>query len=251
MLHHAIALATRGMAVFPCLPRSKQPATPHGFKDATTDPAIIEQWWRTDPSYNVGIATGKASNVFVIDVDGLDAEAELRKVEAIHGALPASVEAITPRPGRHVYFQWPGRPVPCSHNKIATGIDVKGDGGYVLVPPSVHPSGRCYCWSVDSASTFAVLADWPPLTAPGAAPTPVAEWRTAVTSDILEGQRDATMTRIAGHLLRRYIDPIVVLELMHSHNAIRCKPPLPSADIERMVQSIAGRELRRRQANVG
>jgi hypothetical protein len=93
MLHHAIALATRGMAVFPCLPRSKQPATPHGFKDATTDPAIIEQWWRTDLSYNVGIATGKASNVFVIDVDGLDAETELRKVEAIHGALPASVEA--------------------------------------------------------------------------------------------------------------------------------------------------------------
>ena len=92
-------------------------------------------------------------------MDGLDAEVELRKLEHAHGALPATVEAITAR-GRHVYFKIPGERVPNSASKIAPGIDVRGDGGYVLAPPSIHPSGRAYAWSVDSSDTFAVAPDW-------------------------------------------------------------------------------------------
>jgi hypothetical protein len=78
----ALKLAEKGCAVFPRLPREKLPATPHGFKDATRDPLQIKDWWRYEPQFNIGIATGTVSKLFVIDIDGIDAEAELRKLSA-------------------------------------------------------------------------------------------------------------------------------------------------------------------------
>ena len=107
MLGHALAFARRGLHVFPCRPRAKEPACAAGCKDATTDPGTIERWWREEPDYNIAIATGAASGVFVVDIDGVDAENQLKKLEARHGALPATVEAITPR--RPAFFSVPGR----------------------------------------------------------------------------------------------------------------------------------------------
>ncbi|MGB8396385.1 MAG: bifunctional DNA primase/polymerase, partial [Pseudolabrys sp.] len=151
MLRTAMALVHKGIAVFPCRPQDKRPATTNGLKDASKDLDVIRKWWHAQPQANIAIATGAVSNVFVIDVDGLDAEVELRRLEAKHGNLPATVEVITAR-GRHVYFQMPETPVRNSAGKIAPGIDVRGDGGYVLAPPSIHPSGKRYEWSVDCVS---------------------------------------------------------------------------------------------------
>jgi hypothetical protein len=159
MLRTAITLAHKGLAVFPCRPRDKRPATANGLKDATKDLETIRAWWRQEPDFNIGIATGPASNVFVIDIDSGEAEAELRRLEAENAALPPSIETITAR-GRHVYFRWPEKPVRNSTSKIAPGIDVRGDGGYVLAPPSIHPSGRAYAWSVDCAKAFAAAPEW-------------------------------------------------------------------------------------------
>ena len=138
MIRTALALAESGFHVFPCRPRDKRPATANGLKDATTDPDVIQAWWRQQPDNNIAIATGAASGIFVVDIDGLDAEAALRRLEVEHGALPATVEAITAR-GRHVYFKSPREPVRNSAGKIGTHIDVRGDGGYVICPPSIHP----------------------------------------------------------------------------------------------------------------
>ena len=102
--------------------------------------------------------TGMASRVWILDVDGEDGEASLRALEAEHGALPPTWESLTAR-GRHVWFCC-DCPVPCSTSKIAPGIDVRGDGGYVIVPPSIHPSGRAYAWSVDSADDLATAPTW-------------------------------------------------------------------------------------------
>src|SRR5262245_6877730 len=120
-LHRAaLAFAARGMHVFPCIPRGKTPATARGVKDATIDQIVIDAWWRANPNYNVAIATGRVSNIFVVDVDGVDAEAELRKLEAEH-ALPATVEVITGN-GRHLYFRYPtGTTIGNSVSKIAPG----------------------------------------------------------------------------------------------------------------------------------
>lgn len=251
MIRTAISLAKKGMCVFPCRARDKRPATANGLKDATTDLKIIRQWWQQDPQFNIAIATGAASNAFVIDVDGIDAELELRRLETKNDALPETVESITAR-GRHLYFKMPGSPVRNSASRIAPGIDVRGDGGYVLVPPSIHPSGRAYAWSVDSASTIAAAPDWllakitDRANGNGKTSTPPSEWRELVATGVGEGARDCTVAKLTGYLLRRYVDPLVVLELMQLFNASRCTPPLPDEDVSRIVNSICGAELKRR-----
>jgi Bifunctional DNA primase/polymerase, N-terminal/Primase C terminal 1 (PriCT-1) len=248
MLRTALALARKGMAVFPCQPRDKPPATQRGCLDASTDPEIIRRWWCERPDCNVAIATGKPSGVFVIDID--DAEAELRKLELEHGELPATVEVVTAR-GRHLWFKMPDAPVRNSAGKIAPGVDVRGTGGYVLAPPSIHPSGRPYAWSVDSHNALAAAPEWllakiTERTNGGTMPAPPAQWRELAANGVAEGRRDCTVAKFTGYLLRRHVDAIVVAELMQIFNATRCAPPLPAADVERIVNSIAGKELRRR-----
>src|SRR5689334_4460072 len=137
-LGNAAVASTRGFAIFPCLPRGKAPATQHGCRDASKDLTQVAAWWRVNPTFNVAVATGLVSNVFVLDVDGLDAEASLRKLGEKYGALPATVESITPR-GRHLFFKCENSAIRNSVSAIAPGLDIRGDGGYVVLPPSIHP----------------------------------------------------------------------------------------------------------------
>src|SRR5262249_15449901 len=130
-----------------------------GLKDATTNPEIIREWWRQEPKSNLAIATGAISGIFVVDIDNMDAELELGRLEAKYAALSQTVEVISAR-GRHLYVRMSDSPVSHSASQIAPGIDVRGDGGYVLPPPSIHPSGRAYAWSVDSASAIAQAPEW-------------------------------------------------------------------------------------------
>jgi Bifunctional DNA primase/polymerase, N-terminal/Primase C terminal 1 (PriCT-1) len=256
MLGTALALAGKGLAVFPCMVRDKRPATPDGLKSATRDVSLIRHWWGLQPNYNVAVACGVVSGIFVIDVDGLDAELELRKLEKDHGELPPTVEVVTPRPGRHIYFRHPGVSVRNSASRIAPGVDTRGDGGYVLCPPSVHPSGKAYAWSVDSASAFAAAPQWllermaERTNGNGAArPTPPSEWRALMADGVPEGQRDSTLARITGYLLRHHIDPVFAAGFVEIFNTARCLPPLPEKDVARIVNSIAGKELKRRGGN--
>ena len=254
MIKTALAYAKRSLYVFPCRVKDKRPATANGVKDATIDPDVIQGWWREEPEFNIALATGATSGIFVTDIDGPDAEAELRKLEAQYGPIPPTVESITAR-GRHLYFQYPDQPVRNSAGKLAPGIDVRGESGYALVPPSVHPTGRTYCWSVDSANSFAPAPEW--LLAKIAAPScgngnsvlAPREWRDLVRDGVDEGQRNETITRLAGYLLRRRVDPVVALEMLTVWNMARCRPPLETAEITNIVDSIAARELRRRGAS--
>jgi hypothetical protein len=94
MIKAALGFAKRHLHVFPCRVKDKRPATANGVKDATTDLGVIERWWREEPEFNIAIATGAVSRIFVIDIDGLDAEAELTKLEAQYSPLPPTVEVI-------------------------------------------------------------------------------------------------------------------------------------------------------------
>jgi hypothetical protein len=251
MIKTALNYAKRGLYVFPCRVKDKRPATANGVKDATIDPDVIQGWWREEPEFNIAIATGALSGIFVTDIDGPDAEAELRKLEAQYGPIPPTVESITAR-GRHLFFQHPQQPVRNSAGRLAPGIDVRGEGGYVLAPPSIHPSGRRYCWSVDSGKAFAPAPEWllaklaTPAASNGNSATSPAEWRDLVGDGVDEGQRNQTIARLAGYLLRRRVDPIVALEMLTVWNVARCRPPLEAAEINNIIDSIAGRELKRR-----
>jgi len=254
MVRSALLLAGKGLHVLPCLPRDKPPATANGVKAATADPDTIRRLWQPLPEANIGIATGNPSNIFAVDVDGVDAEAELRKLEAQHGALPPTVEVITAR-GRHVYFKMPTAPIRNSTGKLGPGLDIRATGGYVLAPPSIHPTGRRYAWSVDSASAIAPAPAWlvqiiaAPTNGNGKSTTP-SEWRELIKG-VSEGARDCSLTKLTGYLLRRHVDPFLTLELIRVFNATRCTPPLPDKDVERIVSSVAGLELKRRQAGNG
>jgi hypothetical protein len=256
MLDRALELAARGLAVFPCRPFGKEPATKHGFHDATRDPQQIESWWRSRPDLNIGAATGAVSNIFVFDVDmknGKDGERSLRELEARFGALPATVECKTPTGGRHVYFRHPGFAVKCTESQIGTGLDVKGDGGYVVCAPSIMANKRRYYWNGAAGKEIADAPGWllDRLRAPSSTSvvkvTPTDEWRELVHNGVDVGQRNRSVARLAGHLMRRSVDPLFTLELLLAWDEARCRPPLGAREITTIVDSIAGKEMRRRR----
>jgi len=135
--------AASGRAVFPCYERTKEPACTRGLHNGTTNPAAVARWWSAK-AYNIGLRTGQASGCWVLDVDGEDGATNLRELVAQYGPLPAVPISRTTR-GRHYWFL-SDCPIQSSAGRIAAGIDVRADGGYVLVPPSIHPSGASYSW---------------------------------------------------------------------------------------------------------
>ena len=250
LLRAALGYARRGIAVFPCAPNAKLPAIASdkggkGVLDATTDPARIRAWWQRMPTANIGAAAGASH--WLLDIDGEDGEASLAKLEAEHGTLPDTVELITPSSGRHLWWQ-PVEGLPNRVKTVAPGIDTRAAGGYGLVPPSVV-GGRPYVWSVDTADRIAAAPDWLVTLAmegaEGQGPKRI-EW--AAGEVIGEGRRNDTLTRVAGVLLRRYVDPQLAFDLVSALNTCRCDPPLPQKEVNRIVDSIAAMELRRRQA---
>lgn len=164
VLKHALEYAERGWAVFPlyeiqrgicacgkrsCSSPGKHPRIPGGLRSATTDAGVIRQWWAQWPDANIGIATGLVSGVFVVDVDHgatKNGYASLGTLEAANGLLPKALTVRTGGGGLHIYLAMPDAEVRNSASKIAPHIDVRGEGGYVVAPPSRHISGTCYTW---------------------------------------------------------------------------------------------------------
>jgi hypothetical protein len=165
-LDAALEYARKGLPVFPCNTLDKKPLTPHGFKDATTDEAQIRAWWGRWPIAMIGAPTGPASGAWVLDPDvdpvkQLDGLAALAQLTTQHGALPQTLTSITPRGGRHLFFAWdPNVDIRNSESKIGPGIDVRGNGGYVCLPPSRSANGGAYQWDPNSPKTFAPAPPW-------------------------------------------------------------------------------------------
>ena len=256
MLAAALALARRGVKVFPCLPGRKEPATSRGLLDASSDAGTIEWPWSRDPTFNLAAACGPSSGFWVLDVDGEDGEDGLRELEAKHGQpLPRTVESITPRPGRHLLWAWPSRrEVRNSAGQVATGIDVRGRGGYVVLPPSLHPSGRRYHWDIGSASAPVPAPEWlldlicgPRGKTKTRFVAPAADWAAQLASGVSEPGRNDFVCRLSGYLLRHHLDPYMVRELMVLFGTHRCRPPLTTTETDKIVNSIAYREMKRRQ----
>ena len=126
-----------------CQRSGKHPRTSNGVKDATTGRRTIKAWWNRWPEANIGIATGRSSGIFVIDIDGDVGKASLERLQAEQGRLPKTVTVRTGK-GRHYYFRCNGARVGNYVGKLGEGIDVRGDGGYVVAAGSIHVSGAEY-----------------------------------------------------------------------------------------------------------
>ena len=152
----ALQYAGRGWRVFPLKPKNKIPLTRNGFKDATVAPSQIEAWWSKWPNANIGIATGRASGLIVIDLDGPDAIAAWQRiVREQSGGVPSMADlAVRTARGIHLYYRLrQGDKIPCSAGQDQEkGVDVRADGGYVAAPPSIHPSGSIYEWTTDTVT---------------------------------------------------------------------------------------------------
>lgn len=138
-LNLALNYAAKGMAVFPCEVNGKKPITAHGFQDASTDPEVIRQWWTSTPEANIGCSMGEISGIVLLDIDmknGKDGKAALYDLEDKHGVLPETLKAKTPSGGLHYFFKY-REGYKNSTEKLGTGIDTKGNGGYVIAPGSV------------------------------------------------------------------------------------------------------------------
>jgi putative DNA primase/helicase len=125
-------------SVFPCVPNTKKPITSSGYKDASNDPDIVQQWWGRTPSANIGLPTGSTNNIVVVDVDvknGADGLNSLQQLQDDVGKFD-TYTVVTPSGGYHYYFKHPGMPVKNRVN-LRNGIDIRGDGGYVLAVGSV------------------------------------------------------------------------------------------------------------------
>ncbi|TYL92730.1 hypothetical protein FXB40_23860 [Bradyrhizobium rifense] len=126
-----------------CAKPGKHPMTPRGVKDATKDRKVIKQWWTESPDANIGIATGQISNLVVVDVDGKEGKKSLAQLFKKHGKLPRTPKVTTGN-GVHYYLRPGDKSVPNSVGRLGKGIDIRGDGGYVVAPGSVHRSGKLY-----------------------------------------------------------------------------------------------------------
>jgi hypothetical protein len=230
---------------------------PKGCLSASRDPRAVQRWFGGAP-YNLGIRTGATSGIVVIDVDPRHGgEETLADLERRHGVLPSTWQFITGSDGQHIPFRHPGGNVPNSAGKLGPGIDVRGDGGFIVAPPSRHICGRRYAIDVDHHPDDVPLADMPDWLIEKVRATAVvsngntaampADWRKLVAEGVAEGCRNAAAARLAGYLMRRDVDSWVTLDLVRVWNLARCKPPLVDSEICTIVRSIAARELRRRR----
>lgn len=161
-LRIALAYAARGWPVLPLVPQSKVPLRRggRGVYDATCDGEQIEGWYRACPQANIGIACGRASGLLVLDLDNRnDGGLTLGGLELAHGSLPRTPRALTGGGGTHFFFSRPD--FERFHGSAGPGLDVKVDGGYVVAPPSVHPSGAMYRWDVGALPSETDLATVP------------------------------------------------------------------------------------------
>ena len=264
LLDAALDYSRRGWAVFPlhtshnghcsCKkpncenagkhPRFHEEDMRNGLSSATTDELMIRRWWGRWPDANIGIATGKISGFLVIDVDvkpGVDGNDAIRDLEELNGELPDTVESITGSGGRHILFAHPGIEVK-NRTGVMPGIDVRGDGGYIVAPPSMHKTGNQYEWEASSNPDDKPLAEIPPWLLEIISEKGPARTTNSKLSDeevIPRGRRNSTLASIAGKMRCSGFGQDTIEAALLKENESRCNPPLFDQEVRKIAQSIS------------
>jgi len=256
LLDAALTRATEGWAVHPlygivngacechqrvsCPTPGKHPRL-DGWQDkATTEERTIRQWWARWPHANIGGATGKKSGRNVLDIDprnGGDISLEL--LESEHGPLPESQEVITGSGGKHIYFT---HTVALSNTAgvLGPGLDIRSDGGNLVLPGSVHLSGRIYEYEATHGPDDVRLADMPDwllrlLSSAGCS-------RVRPAPGLLpNGSVHYTFVSWAGTMHYRGMSAGAILAALSYENATRCDPVRLEANIRKIVEDITTR----------
>ena len=223
-----------------CPSPGKHPLTKNGLKDASVDPDVVERRWAKWPNANIGIRTGAQSGIVVLDIDPKHGGDEsLAELERINGPLPDTVEQKTGGGGRHFFFTHPGRQVK-NRVGIFPGLDLRGDGGYVVASPSIHASGQPYEWVPGRSPEEIEVAPMPSwLLEPDRSGRSSSE-----TSDgegevrWCEGERNTRLTSVAGKLRRDRLSAESILEVLLQLNDTACTPSLPETEVRRIAEGM-------------
>jgi hypothetical protein len=255
----AACYARHGWAVFPCFtvepgtegPRcscgnaacaspGKHPIgslVPHGVSDAQADERAALEWWSSYHDANIGIATGDASGILVVDVDpvGLATVADL---ERRYDQLPATWAAETGSGGIHLYYRMPDSDVRNSAGAVGLGVDIRANGGYVVAPPSRHLSGRRYGWSPAWHPRRVDLAGVPDWLLGLIAGGGRLRARPGPGDPIPEGARNAWLAALGGAMRRVGGSEAAIVAALTIENRSRCRPPLADDEVERVARSV-------------
>ena len=182
-------------------------------------------WW---PNANLAVVTGKISGVIVLDVDGQVGAQTLSGLPPI----PETGRSSTGR-GEHIWFKHPGGVI---SNLVGflPGLDLRGDGGYVVVPPSVHSSGRPYAWTHPDGTTLADPPEW--LLELIQRGNGANGERVVRPVRIVEGKRNDTLYRLSRSLKVRGLSQAGILGALRAENLVRCEPPLPDAEVAEIAR---------------
>lgn len=200
----------------------------------------IKQWWTYNPNAAIGIATGNVSGIVVVDVE---AGGKIND-------LPKTIISRTGGRGYHYFYKYPGRLVK-NAVRLKPLTDIRGDGGYVVVPPSMHKSGNRYEWNVSPEAT--VLAEMPSWVCDSALSKPFqTDWQKFLTSDVMEGSRNVSAAQLSGKLLFHLPTDIWDLSgwtMLKEWNATKNRPPLNEKELRDTWNSIKQKEIVRRYDN--
>jgi hypothetical protein len=240
-------LAQWGWRLLPCAVRGKTPLLKRWPAVASSDLATIYEWAAQFPNCNWGVATGPDSRVFVLDVDGEQGRASLSSLERQYGPLPPTLTSRTGR-GEHRWFNYPGaREIRGSAGKLGQGLDIRGSGGYAIVPPSVHSSGRLYQWGERiSARTesWLLVGDAPSwlldlLSDKNRGNSPSQSERVGI---VVEGQRNDVLFRFACAMRRRGATQEEIERKLIQKNERECRPKLEVDEVRKIATGAANYE---------
>lgn len=230
-----------------CARPGKHPVTKHGVKDASKSKKQIQKWWKKHPTANVAVATGKKSGIVVFDIDPRNGGTESLKVlKAKLGKLPKTIKSKTGGNGVHYFFEYPDDDMKThmGRNGKWAGIDIMSDGGYVIVPPSVHKTGGAYEWinAPKNTELRPIRAAWLKgirrISDKGKKATR-SNGAGVTGNTVLEGNRNNTLTQIAGTLSNKGLSRQAIMAALLEENRVRCKPPLDKTEVKKIAKSIS------------
>ena len=209
---------------------------PHGVTSASTDAKIVEKFWEKWPMANIGIATGTKSFI-ALDVDLPDGPNNLNKLESKFGKLPETSKNMTGGGGYQLLFKPSTRVIKNSSGTLSKNIDIRGDGGYIVVPPSTHISGKKYRWAPGFAIDEIGLSEMPnwlvDLIMKGQKYCEFIHAKKPIT----KGTRNDRLMQIAGYLRGEGYDYGDILNSLTIANRNRCKPPLADSEVGKIAKS--------------
>ena len=233
----AKAYSKQGWQSFPCRPHDKTPLVKWADV-ATTEENMLVGWWDNFPDANIGIACGKRSGIVVLDVDaGHGGYDSLTKLIDQYGPLPETPVSKTGSGGEHVFFKHPGIEIRNSASKLGQGLDIRGDGGYVVAPPSLHPNGNTYEWVVrPSQVELSDMPAWMVGLLKENKPEPKESGGTS--QEVVEGGRNDYLAKMAGAMRRKSFSEDAIFAALQIHNREKCSPPLSDGEVYQIAKSI-------------